>query len=58
MTKTEIRKMRESMGLGRVAFGNLVNASRETVRSWENGYRVPNSENMAKLEKLKEEQGK
>ena len=58
MTGKEIREMREKMKLGRTAFCALIDTPIETERKWETGHRVPNSENMAKLEKLKKEQGK
>lgn len=58
MTGKEIRAMREGMNLGRTAFCALIDTPIETERKWETGHRVPNSENMAKLEKLKKEQGK
>ena len=58
MTGKEIRALREKMKLGRTAFCALIDTPIETERKWETGHRVPNSENMAKLEKLKKEQGK
>ena len=58
MTGKEIRTLREGMNLGRTAFCALIDTPIETERKWETGHRVPNSENMAKLEKLKKEQGK
>ena len=58
MTGKEIREMREKMKLGRTAFCALIDTPIETERKWETGHRVQNSENMAKLEKLKKEQGK
>ena len=58
MTGKEIREMREKMKLGRTAFCALIDTPIETERKWETGHRVPNSENMSKIEKLKKEQGK
>ena len=58
MTGKEIREMREKMKLGRTAFCAIIGVPIETERKWETGHRSPNSENMAKLQKLQKEQGK
>ena len=58
MTGKEIRAMRDGMKLGCTAFCALIDTPIETERKWETGHRVPNSENMAKLQKLQKEQGK
>ena len=58
MTGKEIRALREGMNLGRPAFCALIDTPIETERKWETGHRSPNEENMIKLQKLQEEQGK
>lgn len=52
MTATEIRNLREKLGLTQDKFAQLVGVSFATVNRWENGSFKPSSLAMHSLEKL------
>ncbi len=41
MKKTQIKRLRKSLGLSRATFGELLGVSGRTVESWEQGLRTP-----------------